>query len=230
MQRGRPTHAERRAADIVLAILALGAALALIAIAQERQVARAEHALSAEAGQLMRGRPLVPDARPIALDQPRRLLLLQAQSRLYEAPFAAPAARAVMLDSALRALGVAAATPYGDGEAELALAYLHARRDDAAAMRVALARSYAFTPYLRHAADWRVRQAFAHWRDMPPLVHRRSVNEAIWYVRLRAEYREGIFSAARASPAYVPFLLALRQVRAGDHDLRSFRDAGRRAP
>ncbi|WP_375285491.1 hypothetical protein [Sphingomonas sp.] len=230
MRHGRPTGTERRAADIVLAVLALGAVIAVIAIGQERQVALAETYLSSEVRQLTRHRPLVPDPRPIALDQPRRLLLLEAQSRLYEAPFAAPAARAAMLDSAHRALRVAAATPYGDGEAELALAYLHAGRGNAAAMRAALARSYAFAPYLRYAADWRVRQAFAHWRDLPSSARRRSVDEAIWYVRLRAEYREGIFSAARASPAYTRFLLALRQVRARDQDLRSFRGAGHRAP
>lgn len=220
---GAGSRADLRIAAGVLAGIAAGALLSVVALQREWRIAQAEHHLSAQVQQLMRQRPLLPNTRPIDPDQALRLLLLEAQARMLEAPYAADSERRAMLASALAALRTVASVRSESGEAEVALAHLHALFGPAVAAREALVRSYAETPYLRGAAGWRVGEAFAQWDYLPAATRERAVNEAVWYARLRAEYRDPIFRAALASPAYVAFLLRWRDVRAGDDDLIRFR-------
>lgn len=81
---------------------------------------------------------------------------------------------------------------------------------------VALARSYADTPYLRESGLWRWGAALDHWQALDPETRRRAIDEAVWLTRLDPSLPDRVMAPVRGTPAYRPLLARLLQQRVGD--------------
>jgi hypothetical protein len=92
---------------------------------------------------------------------------------------------------------------------------------------MALAASYRATPYLRHAAAWRVRYGLGAFERLDASTRARVVDEAVWIARIDPATLDAIVGASRGSDAYFPFLLRWRAMREDDADWQA---RGRLAP
>lgn len=208
-------------AIVALVVVGIGAASSVYELRREHAIATAQEQLLASVQfTARRGLPIGPPP-PLNLAQQPRALLLDAQLYLNQVPFAQDAAdKRRLLSMAQRTIAAALAGRPGWGEAEALEAYLQSLKgsEGKVAAQRALVRSYDHMPYMREAAAWRIRYGLAQWGALPDATQRRIVDEAIWFVRLRPEQRDSIFAAVRATPAYFPFMLRWRTVRAFDAD------------
>lgn len=206
-----------------LALLGAAGLASITVLRSEWTVREAERALAQQDLALRRGeQTAAPRRQHIAPSLPPRTQMLKA---LYLARVAMqanpPTERRGMLDEASVAIERALHARPDWGEAWAVGAFIRSLREgpNAPGTRLALARSYAGAPYLRHAGQWRVATGLGAWSILPPGTRQRVIDEGVWLARTQPETKVPIFDLVRQTPAYAPFLLRWREMRAGDTDL-----------
>jgi hypothetical protein len=196
-------------------------------LVQERVVTGAEERLDRQTAAIAGDKPVIPPPpEPLAASAPPRALLADALLRARAAqPLGEGAERRSLIDQAADELTAAAgARPYW-GERQATVAFVQTLRDgdDSTPALQSLGRSYDVTPYLVHAAPWRVAFGVRHWNMVAAATRDHIVDEAVWISRVDPKTLDGIFGLFRGTAAYEPFLRRWLTARRGDADFRSSR-------
>ena len=213
-------------------MVAVALALSVVVVADERAVAGSQARIDRQTrgndpdtllGEMLRSGSALGRHPSRATLTDALMIVLWAQARPDD-----PRRAALLAEANELATRAARSRPYW-GEAWAVVAFARSLQGAAAAVDadVALAASYRATPYLRHAAAWRVRYGLGAFERLDASTRARIVDEAVWIARIDPASLDAIVDASRGSDAYFPLLLRWRAMRENDADWQA---RGRLAP